>query len=181
MRARQWIGLGLVLAVLGASTGCEGLKKKFIRKRKSDKGPEPIFALQQEYRPEFPPEIRYQAHFAYWKAAHDDLIDDLTTSTQMRRMRAVRQAIKELQAMQALLQGPQVIGLGQLIDEMKALEGRLDSPALDASRLAIFRSSIESLRRRIDKGYDYHKVKASLKPDIPIAAQAPSTDGAPPD
>ena len=114
MMGRRWVGVGMVLVLVAGTTGCETMKRKFIRKPKVVKAPEPIFALEQTYRPEFPPEVRYGAHFAYWKAAHDDLLSGLETATRMRRERAARQAIKELKGMQALLEGPTADGLGQV-------------------------------------------------------------------
>lgn len=167
MRGAGRIGVVLVVTLLVATTGCETVKRKFVRKPKGVRPPEPIFALEQDYRPEFPPEIRYQAHFAYWKAAHDDLLEGLSGATRMRRERAVRQAIKELKAMQALVTGPPADGLGQAIEEMERLARQLESPAMAAPRLSVLRSSIESLRRRIDKAYDLHRVRASLKSEAP--------------
>ena len=82
--------------------------------------------------------------------------------------------------MQALLEGPPVEGLGRLIAEMERLAQRLDDPVLDAPRLAVMRSAIESLHRRIDSGYDLHRVKAHLKSEAPAppAAVAPPPQAA---
>lgn len=180
MRAHRWISMGVVVVVMMAgAAGCESMKRKFTRKPGVQQGPEPIFALEQEYRPEFSPEVRYQAHFAYWKAAHGDLLEGLGQVTRARRLHAVREALKELRAMQALLEGPPVTGLGRLIDELAALEGPLADPTLDAPRLAFLHATVESLRRRIDRGYDYRKMKSSLKPDMPAhPTSAPPAEGA---
>lgn len=169
MRRERWISLVLMAAMLISATGCETMRKKFTRKPKNVKPPEPIFTLDQEYRPEFPPEIRYQAHFAYWKAAHDDLIEGLTTGTRARRERAVHNAIKELKIMQALVQGPQAEEMGRTIEELELLKQRLQDPVLDAPRLSVLRGSIEALRRHIDKRYDYRHMKANLKSETPAA------------
>lgn len=176
MNRWRWTSAVLIVAVLAGATGCETVRRKFTRKRKKIEKVEPIFALEQVYRPEHPPEVRYQAHFAYWKAAHDDLLDNLDQATQSRRMRAARQAVKELRAMQALLEGPPAEGLRYFVREMETIEHQVANPALGPPRLAVMRSTIESLRRRIDKGYDYHKVKAHLKSDLPTAhAEQPAT------
>ncbi len=172
MNRGRWVSAGLVVVLLAGTTGCETVKRKFTRKPKTTQGPEPIFTLDEEYRPEFPPDVRYQAHFAYWKAAHDDLLEGLGQATRLRRERATRQAIKELRAMQALLQGPPADGLGRFIAEMERLAQRLDDPVLDAPRLSVMRSSIESLYRRIDSGYDFHRVKAHLKSEAPAPPAA---------
>ncbi len=174
MRADRWISVGLVVAMVAGAAGCESLRRKFTRRPKVHQGPEPIFALEKEYRPEFSPEVRYQAHFAYWKAAHGDVLEGLGQVTQARRMHAMREALKELRAMQALLEGPPVTGLGTLIDEMVVLEARLADPTLDAARLSLMRTTVESLWRRIDRGYDYRKMKPYLKPDLPAAPAAPA-------
>lgn len=167
MNGRRWVGVGMALVLMAGTTGCEAARRKFIRKPKVVKAPEPIFALEQAYRPEFPPEVRYGAHFAYWKAAHDDLLTGLETATRMRRERAARQAIKELNGMRALLEGPAADGLGQTITEMERLAQRLEDPVLDAPRLSVLRSSIEALYRTIDKTYDLHRVRAALKSEAP--------------
>src|SRR3989338_1716433 len=177
MMGRRWVGVGMVLVLVAGTTGCETMKRKFIRKPKVVKAPEPIFALEQTYRPEFPPEVRYGAHFAYWKAAHDDLLSGLETATRMRRERAARQAIKELKGMQALLEGPTADGLGQAIAEMERLAQRLEDSVLDSHRLAVLRTTIEALYRKIDKTYDLHRARASLKSEAPT----PPPDAAPAD
>ena len=165
---RRGVGAGLVIAVAFGLAGCEVVRRKFIRNNKP-KATEPIFALEQEYRPEFPPEVRYQAHFAYWKAAHEDLIEDLDRATVARRTYAAGQATKELQTMQALLDSPSREGLGKLLEELTGMQGRLANPLLSTGQIAILRNRLESLYRRIDKGYDYHRIKAHLKSDAPAA------------
>lgn len=177
MRLGRWVSLALLIAVFGTSVGCEGLKRKFIRKPKVARQTEPIFALEKAYRPEQPPEIRYQAHFAYWKAAHDDLLWGMERATRARRLSAARQAIKELRAMQALLEGPPAGSVGTLIDALTVVETQLASPTLSPSRLATMRSTLEALRRRIDKGYDYHKIKAHVKPDPPTPPPGATVTG----
>ena len=174
MRRHRWVSVGLIAVMVTGAAGCESMKRKFTRKRTAVAGPEPIFALEKEYRPEFSPEIRYQAHFAYWKAAHSDLLEGLGEVTQARRMHATREAIKELRAMQALVEGPPVSGLGALIDEMVALQGVLGDPSLNASRLSLMRTQVESLRRRIDRDYAFHKIKAHLIPDLPAQPTTPA-------
>ena len=172
MRGSRWISVGMVIVVVvGGTAGCGSLKRKFVRKSKGPQGPEPIFALEKEYRPEFSPEVRYQAHFAYWKAAHSDLLEGLGQVTHARLAHASQEAIKELRAMQALLEGPPVSGLGTLIDQMTTVQAQLDDPARDLARL---RTTVESLRRRIDRDYAYHKMKPYLKPDLPAQ---PATEG----
>ena len=174
MRSSRWLSMGLLVAVVVGAAGCEATRRKFIRKRKAVQQEGPIFALENEYRPEFPPEVRYQAHFAYWKAAHDDLLEDLQQATVARRMRAAHQVLKELKAMQALLDGPPVAGLGKLIEETEQVVTQLENPVLDTLRIAAFQSRLESLYRRIDKGYDYHRVVTYVRADAPAAPNGQS-------
>ncbi|MBI4313251.1 MAG: hypothetical protein HY594_00390 [Candidatus Omnitrophica bacterium] len=169
MRNRRFFAALLVAPLVLSVVGCDSVKRKFVRKRKTVQGPEAIFTLEKEYRPEFSPEVRYQAHFAYWKAAHDDLLEDLRQgATRARRMRAVNQSIKELRSMQELLEGSPVSGLEEMIGLMEKAKTRLDDPTVDGSRTTVVRSQLEMLRRRIDKRFDYHKVKSSLKPDLSL-------------
>ncbi len=167
MKRMRWVILLLIVGILVGSTGCGSLKKKFIRKPKNVPKPDPIFVLDKVHRPEYPPEVRYGSHFAYWKAAHAELIESLEAKTRIARIRAARNAAKELKAMQKLLKEPLAGKLQSLVNQLDKVVEDVTLPNYNEQRAAIFRSRMEYLYRQINKHYHPSEVTPYLQPDFP--------------
>jgi len=64
------------------------------------------------------------------------------------------------------VEGPKAEGLARLLREMAEVERKVTDAHFDPPRLAVLQGTMEALRRRIDAGYDYHKVRSSIRPDL---------------
>src|SRR3989338_2813822 len=99
------IALLLSIGVIAMNlSGCETLKKKFIRKQ-SPKKVSPVL-VPQDYRGIYPNDILYSNHFNYWRTWTEDLINCLDTKASNKREKlAAARAVEDLERMQDLLTG----------------------------------------------------------------------------
>lgn len=163
--------LALVLSVIlmtAGLSGCESLKKKFIRKKPPKKVSPVLFP--QDYKGIYPNDVLYSNHFNYWRAWTEDLIDCLDTKASNKRERlAAARAVEDLQRMQDLLTGEKKGELTKYIKFYQDVQRKvkLGQPNdIDASKM---RNDLESRRRVIMREFEPKEVKAYiLKEEEPI-------------
>jgi len=156
----------LVLFTLSLS-GCETLKKKFIRKQPPKKI-SPVL-VPKDYRG-YPNDVLYSNHFNYWRAWTEDLINCLDTQGSNKRERlAAARAVEDLQRMQELLIEPKKEELSKYIKFYEGVQKKMDlgqPNGIDASEI---RGDLESRRRVIMRQFEPKEVKAFiLKEEEPI-------------
>ncbi len=136
-------------------------KAKFIRKRHGAVAQEqPVLVLESNEKAVYPAAVRYQEHFAYWKAWHSDLLASLG-EIRKRDLRYLNGTIGELRSMADILGNTPPAGhLREIVGELTKLEEKWTStseafwhPSTSA------RSRLEQLRREIDRAYHYSKVR----------------------
>jgi len=159
------LSLGIIVISL---TGCETLKKKFIRKQ-SKKKVTPVL-VPQDYRGIYPNDVLYSNHFNYWRTWTEDLIDCIDTKgSNKREVLAASRAIEDLQRMQELLTGPKKDELTKYIRSYENIQRKVElgQPSeIDASKI---RSDLESSRRVIMRKFEPKEVKSFiLKEEEPI-------------
>lgn len=149
----------LTASCLLATTGCSPeWKRKFIRKGKEVKTDQPVLVLQADQQAMYPPEVRYQEHFAYWKSWHSDLLASLG-EIRKRDLRTLDGVIGELRAMATVLSGPPSEHLRKILVELGDLRERWQNAPGSDSSPAQARSRLEQIQREIDKSLHYSKVK----------------------
>ena len=157
---RKWllVPLSLLLTVLCLlETGCgPQWKRKFIRKGKVVSAPQPILELQSDVQATYPPAVRYQAHFAYWKSWHSELLSSLGQSRK-RDLRYLSGVIGELRAQVELLTGPPAERLQGILSELTQFEREWQEAPADIP--ASTRTRLEQLQRQIDREFHYAEVK----------------------
>ena len=150
------------MSCLLVEAGCSPeWKKKFIRKSKNAKPPQPVFALESNFQSAFPPDVLYREHFAYWKSWHTELLASLGQSRK-RDVRYLSGAVSELRSMVGLLSGPPADHLKAILEDLGGLEtqwARAPEPWFVPS---VTRSRLERIRRQIDKQFSYSKVKSAI-------------------
>lgn len=153
------IALILFIGIVAANlSGCETLKKKFIRK-KSSKKVSPVL-VPQDYRGIYPNDVLYNNHFNYWRAWTEDLINCLDTKASNKRERlAAARAVEDLQRMQDLLTGNKKEELTKYIKFYEGVQRKVElgQPGeIDASNI---RNDLESRRRVIMRKFEPKEVK----------------------
>ena len=144
-------------------TGCSPeWKRKFVRKRKqSVQAAQPILVLQSDSQAAFPPAVRYQEHFAYWKSWHSELLGSLG-QIRKRDLRYLSGTVGELRSLAELLKGERADRLREILSELNSLGeswSRTPEPWHPPSAV---RTRLEQIRREIDRDFHFSKVKDSL-------------------
>ena len=149
-----------------------------MRKRKNAKPVHPVLVLQSDQDAVYPPAIRYQEHFAYWKSWHGDLLTSLG-QIRKRDLQYLTGAINELQSMLDVLSGPPADKLRTILEEMTRMQDKWrESP--ETWRIPNSdRTRLEQLRREIDKNFYYKKVKEWIPEPKPPATEPPPAGTAP--
>jgi len=153
----------LLLAVLVLNlSGCETLKKKFIRKQKGTKKVSPVL-VPQDYKGIYANEVLYDNHFIYWRTWTEDLMNCLENeSSNKRQVLAASRAVEDLERMQDLLNSPKKEALEPHI---KVYERILNKVRLGRPNEAVASSmwhDLESQRRVIIRQFEPKEVKAFI-------------------
>ncbi len=152
----------LLIAALVA--GCSPQwRKKFVRKHKQAKPPEAILVLQTDAEATYPPAIRYQEHFALWKAWHSGLLDTYG-EIRKRDVRYLNGTIGELKAMAELLTGPPAERVQKILIELNSVQRGWATAPEPWNPPPSFRVRLERLERQIDRELHYSKVEEWVPP-----------------
>ncbi len=115
------------------SSGCEPLRKKFIREKKKDKESQEIVpVLEPEEYPvkSISPEEQYRYFYSLWRVWYRDLIQAIDeNSSKKRQIYLLNQEIKQLEKMSELLIDEKRELLVPVIEELRDLLQRLQLPA----------------------------------------------------
>ena len=161
------VGLVFILLISVFETGCGPTwRDKFIRKdKRGAKTDQPVLTLESDEKALFPPAIRYQQHFAYWKSWHSELLDSLG-QTRKRDIRYLAGAIGELRGMAEVLSGPPSDRLRALLEELNNFQAEWErNPAVSIPVQTRIR--LEWLQREIDRKLHYSKVKTWIIEKVP--------------
>lgn len=163
------IALILFIGIVAVNlSGCETLKKKFIRK-KSSKKVSPVL-VPQDYRGIYPNDILYSNHFNYWRTWTEDLINCLDTKASNKREKlAAARAVEDLERMQDLLTGDKKDELTKYITFYEDVQRRVELGQPNDNDASRMRNDLESRRRVIMRKFEPKEVKAYiLKEEEPV-------------
>ena len=149
-------------------SGCETLKKKFIRK-KSSKKVSPVL-VPQDYRGIYPNDVLYSNHFNYWRTWTEDLINCLDTKASNKREKlAAARAVEDLERMQDLLTGDKKDELTKYIKFYEDVQRRVELGQPNDNDASRMMNDLESRRRVIMRKFEPKEVKAYiLKEEEPV-------------
>ena len=153
-----------LLVTLGLS-GCQPLRKKFIRQKKKDKEDSELTPILEPI--EYPekvhsPEGLYKEHYSFWQVWYGDLlaaIDD--QESQKRQVYNIDKAIAHLEEMKRLLVPKEQRNLKMFIESLGKLRERLRQPSVLGSSTSI-KLELESIGKKIRQEYRFVKVKEAL-------------------
>lgn len=153
----------VICCLLTTTLGCEAFVRKFTRKSKKDKTPEEMVLSPEEWKgPQMTKEERYRQYLLFWKSWHDELIGALVQNTsQKKKNDCIRQAIKNLVGMRALLNESKQKQLDVYLKQMLDLEGAIKSDIYGASSSSRLQGA-ERLKMNILKYFSYNDIKNDL-------------------
>lgn len=157
--------IGIVAANL---SGCETLKKKFIRKQTSKKV-SPVL-VPQDYRGTYSNDVLYGNHFNYWRTWTEDLINCLDTKASNKREKlAAARAVEDLERMQDLLTGDKKAELTEYIKFYEDVQKKVELGQPNDNDASRMKNDLESRRRVIMRKFEPKEVKAYiLKEEEPM-------------
>jgi hypothetical protein len=163
-------GLLLVIAVLVLNlSGCETLKKKFIRKPKAGKKTSPVL-VPQDYRGIYSNSVLYDNHFIYWRTWTEDLMDCLENElSNKRQVLAANRALEDLERMRDLLKSPKKEAIEPHIKVYERILGKVRLGQPNEALADSMWHDLEVQRRLIIRGFEPKEAGAFiLKEEEPI-------------
>ena len=153
----------LLCAVL--LTGCESLRRKFVRKPKK---PPRVVSLSttKSYAIYRTPLESYEQHYLQWTFWNAELLTGLEDANRLKVAHAAQESAAELRKLQALLEEPQAQQLARLIAENEACAKQVQaSRSLSMSEAASWRIRFERQQRLMHREFLGKKVADVLKPE----------------
>jgi len=162
---RQWLcAVGCVLCV-ALLTGCESLRRKFVRKPKK---PQRIVSLSttQSYAIHRTPLESYEHHYLQWTFWNAELLAGLEGINRLKVARAAQESAAELRKLAELLREPTAQALQPLIAENDACAKQVQATkSLSLSEAGTWRTRIERQQRLMHREFLAKKVSGALKPE----------------
>lgn len=150
----------LVFFLLMNITGCEGLKRKFTRKKKEAVKMPRIYQAKK-YTKTPSPEL-YKKHFAYWQSWQSELISVLGENHK-KDMRCAEEVVGQLKDMQGILVPEKAEEMKPHIEKMVKVKDMIFNEEMSVANREYIRSTLEREDRLINKEFSYTKVKDFLR------------------
>lgn len=161
MKFKAFLLLTTYFLLLTTLFGCEAFRKKFVRKPKEKEVK--IVVETYEYEAESA-EKTYKRFFLFWRAAHEEMINSLSTQDSNRKklVFAAEKIIENLQQMRQLLMPQMQARLDTFISEQKDIARQLNRFKLQHAQLIRIKSMLEKQRRQIQKEFNYKHIQEYL-------------------
>ncbi|MEK7849973.1 MAG: hypothetical protein AAB213_04090 [Candidatus Omnitrophota bacterium] len=156
----------VILSGIFMLTGCESLRKKFTRKRKSRESQDQMIIVPRDYSAHpFPSDVMYKQYFIYWKSWNQELITSLNDYSSYKKiLDCVEQAIMNLKKMTTYLNEDKSKELDVYIKKTEALKTQIvASKAMPPSRMTMLRYDAERILSSVNRLFDLKKMKEHLK------------------
>lgn len=147
-------------------TGCESLRKKFTRKRKSADTKEAMVIVPRDYNANpLPPDVRYKQYFVYWKSWNQELVTALNDQASFKKIiGCVEQARINLAKMTTLLKEDRAKELEVYLKKTEDLKAEIERVKnLPPVRMSSLRYKADRILSSVNRQFDLSKVKDSLK------------------
>lgn len=147
-------------------TGCETLRKKFTRKRKTIDNKENVVIVPRDYDEHpFSSDVLYKQYFSYWKAWNQELIQSLGDQESFKRiMSSSQQAAANLKKMSSYLTDEKAGELNVYVEKLGKIDAEIkEAHNLPSERMRVFRYKVSRIYSCVNREYDYTKIKNYLK------------------
>lgn len=162
-RIGVWV---LVVCLMVTTAGCQSLKKKFTRKKKST-------APEEEFIPVLEPEVYpekvetnadlYRYHYSLWQVWDRELKTNIADGdSDKRKLYTLEQMVGQLQNLLPLLPDDKKPGLEAILRDMQELKKKLQQPSAlrDEARIS---KQLDQIGRKVRDGYKFSLVQDHLK------------------
>lgn len=180
MKKKMLAGVFLMIYVLTtAGCGYEIFNRKFVRKKKKETGPPPIYHIEPFVKP--PNADIYSHAFLFWKTWENELLNALTpagyprTVNELRIKECLEQGIANLNQMKGCLNENKAQELNGYIKELEQFNALLEKESMSDTNLARMRRDIESHKRNVDIRFCFSNVKSDLAPEPAANQEAANT------
>ena len=151
-----------LVSVMISASGCEPLRKKFIREKKKDKVSNFVPVLDPiDYQPAVhTAKEHYSQHYSMWKVWQRDFLDVADASTSDKRQKyTLTQAMAQLEEMKKWIVNDKQTELNSLIAELQEVEAEFNKPA-PVRNSYLMRRKFETVAKQIQ-----HEFKPNLMED----------------
>jgi dsDNA-binding SOS-regulon protein len=157
-----------ILCVCGVSllTGCESLRKKFTRKKKSTETQEVMIITPRDYSAHpFTSDVLYKQYFIYWKSWNQELITSLTDGSSYKKvLDCVDQSLVNIKKMETYLKEDKAKELEVYVKKTEDLKNQImESKSLPSAFVNNLRYSAERILSSVNRLFDLSKMKDHLK------------------
>lgn len=145
----------LLIAILSLTSGCQNIRKKFIRKKKYKKEV-PVYVNFKDYSHK-PSRKAYVNYYLFVRGWLEDLAEALKKGISYKRQkRAINQAIMNLEQIITFYNPDGKEKIYSVYEELQALREMIvkDPNMSETKRNALVRK-IERLKRRLEKDFNY--------------------------
>lgn len=145
----------LLIAILSLTSGCQNIRKKFIRKKKYKKEV-PVYVNFKDYSHK-PSRKAYVNYYLFVRGWLEDLAEALKKGISYKRQkRAINQAIMNLEQIITFYNHEGKEKIYSVYEELQALREMIvkDPNMSETKRNALVRK-IERLKRRLEKDFNY--------------------------
>jgi hypothetical protein len=147
-------------------TGCETMRKKFVRKRKKTESTEPMVIVPRDYSAHpFPSDVLYKQYFVYWKSWNQELVESLNDRLSYKKISdCAQQALMNLKKMATYLEEEKAKELDTYIKKTEDLKGRIEYVKnLPPSQMNMLKYDAERILSAVNRKFDLGKMKDYLK------------------
>ncbi len=169
----KFLAIALISFSLSCLSGCEALKKKFIRKHRGEEKEEVDVVFEPVEYPaqQYSNDELYQNHYLLWKSWKQELSESLDydmgslvpIANAKKQIANSKEMIANLEAMKALLPEEQQKGLEKLIQKAKITNDKIMAGNLNANGMNMLRGDLETLEKKVRDNYSYKKMKDFIK------------------
>ncbi|MCB9757619.1 MAG: hypothetical protein H6753_04245 [Candidatus Omnitrophica bacterium] len=165
LRDLRWIFMVILIVTVGVGSGCEPLRKKFVRKKKTDAAENQTTVILDPI--DYPDIVKtaaqiYQQHYDLWKVWQSELETIVADNANEKKVQYVLGQIKEqLNGMRDFLQKPAQEKIDLYIQDIQQLNLEFEKSNGFRNQTMIL-SKIRALRRNIKDQFAPNKIANSL-------------------
>ena len=151
----------IILVLCFSLTGCAGLQRKFVRKKKQQDRVAPVVTTR-DYSKGLRVAELYKKHFLFWKAWQLELIDRLDAAYK-KRVSCYDYTVDSLMEMKKYMRASKAEELDPFIKDIESMESLIKKKRLTKSQKYKIKQVLERTRRQIEKKFSYEDVKDHLE------------------